>query len=78
MVIFKYNDFLPKLVLRLETTYNTRDQDNREILNYVREKFLSLVREKFLSCVKEKFELCERKTFKLCERNLLSCVRKKF
>ena len=36
---FQIQRLLPKLVLRLETTYKTRDQDNTEILNCVREKF---------------------------------------
>ena len=58
---FQIQWLLPKLVLRLETTYKTRGQDNTEILNCVREKFLSRVRE----------------IFKLCERKLLSCVREK-
>ena len=50
---FQIQWLLPKLVPRLETTYKTCDQDNIEILNCVREKFLSCVRENF-QVVREK------------------------
>ena len=44
---FQIQRLLPELVLRLETMYKTRGQDNTEILNCVREKLLSCVREIF-------------------------------
>ena len=59
--------------------YETRGQDNTEILNCVREKLLSSVREnvsrlcerKNLSCVREKFLSCVRgETLKVCEKKL--------
>ena len=66
MVAFRSESQEAKLVLRLETMYNTCGQDNTEIFNCVREKLLSYMR--------EKFKLCERKTFKLCERKKFQVV----
>ena len=49
--------------------YETRGQDNTEILNCVREKLLICVREKFKLCERKLLSCVRGKTFKLCEKN---------